>query len=107
MFSQAERVSPHLASIALLEHVHHLDPRQYSLHSLKRFEPQHRSGDAFDRAMVLFDDVVEILDLTYFNHRSVLGIVALDGGVGLTLIDGDLLGHTVAANRFRQETLGG
>src|SRR5947208_11278692 len=54
--------------------------------------------------MILFDNVVEILDLADFDRGALLGIVALDGGfIGRTPVDGDLLRHAVAADRFREK----
>ena len=58
--------------------------------------------------MILFHNVVEILDLADFDRGVVCLIVALDGGfIGRTPVDGDLLGHAVPAKRFGQEALGG
>jgi len=46
--------------------------------------------------MVLFHNVVEILELADFNRRAVLRIVALDGGfIGRTPVDRDLLWYTM------------
>src|SRR2546421_1921748 len=57
-------------------------------------------------AMILFDDIVEILDLADSNRGAVLRIVALDGRfIGRITVDGDLLGHAVTADRFGQEAL--
>jgi len=54
--------------------------------------------------MILLHNVVEILDLTDFDRRAVLGIVALDGRfIGRTPVDGDLLRHAVAADRFLEK----
>src|SRR5438874_13536510 len=54
--------------------------------------------------MILFDNVVEILDLADFDRGTVLGIVALDRRfVGCTAINRDLLGDTVTPNRLFQK----
>ena len=64
-------------------------------------------GHPLHSAMILFDNVVEILDSTDGDGGAVLLIIALDGCfIGRTSIDGDLLRHTVAADRLRQEPLG-
>jgi hypothetical protein len=43
--------------------------------------------------MILFDDDVEVFDLTNRDARLSFGIVAFEGsGVGATLVDRDLLG---------------
>jgi hypothetical protein len=58
--------------------------------------------------MILFHDIVEILDLADGDGGTVLLVVALDGRfIGRTSIDGDLLWHAVAADCLEQEPLGG
>ena len=58
--------------------------------------------------MVLFHDVVEILDFTDGDGGAVLRIRAFDGRfIGRTPVDGDLLRHPVTADRLRQEPLSG
>src|SRR5947209_7643391 len=55
--------------------------------------------------MILFDNVVEILDFTDFDGGAVLGIIALDGRfIGRTPIDGDLLRH-VSGTRICRKTV--
>src|SRR6266704_5249653 len=57
--------------------------------------------------MILFHNVVEILDLADFDRGVVCLIVALDGGcIGRTPVDGDLLWHAMAADRLGQKSLG-
>ena len=51
-------------ALAFADHVHEFDAGQDVSGRLERFEAEHRSGHAFDGAMVLLDDVVEILDLS-------------------------------------------
>jgi len=34
------------------------------------FEAHHRFGDFLDKTVVLLDDIVQILDLEYFNHKA-------------------------------------
>src|SRR5437764_9315231 len=56
--------------------------------------------------MILFHNVVEILDLTDGDGGAVLLIIALDGRfIGRTPVDGDLLRHAMAADRLGQEPL--
>ena len=39
--------------------------------------------------MILFDDLVEILDLADFDRGAVLRVIAFDGGlIGLTAVNG-------------------
>jgi len=55
-----------------------------------------------------FHNVGEILDLADDDRSAVFLVVALDGRfIGRTPVDGDLLRHAVAADRLRQEPLGG
>src|SRR5215813_15050966 len=58
--------------------------------------------------MVLFHHVVKILGLADFDRGAVLFIVALDGRfIGRTSVDGDRLGHPMAADRLGQEAFRG
>ena len=64
--------------------------------------------DPFDGAMVLFDAIIEILDLADGKRSTMLLVIALDGRcIGRAPVDGDLLGHAVTADRFGQEALRG
>jgi hypothetical protein len=59
---------------------------------------------AFDSPMILLDDGVEIFDLADFDRRSVRLVRALDGGfIGVTAVDGNGLGETIAADGFLQK----
>ena len=44
--------------LLFLDHVHELNSHQRVLGCVERFEPQHGTGDALDRSMVLFHDIV-------------------------------------------------
>ena len=58
--------------------------------------------------MILFHDVIEILDLADDDRGAVLRVVALDGRfIGRAPVNGDLLGHAVAADRLGQEAFRG
>ena len=48
--------------LVFANHVHELNASEDGLRRSKRFETQHRLGDAFDRAMILLDDVVEVFN---------------------------------------------
>ena len=53
--------------------------------------------------MVLFDDVVEVFDLTDLNARLSFGIVACDRRrVGTALVDRDLLRRSVPLTALRK-----
>jgi hypothetical protein len=53
-----------------VDHVHEFDPCDDGRGGPERFETQHWPHDAFDGAMVLLPDVLEILDLTNFNTEA-------------------------------------
>ena len=44
--------------------MHKFNPGQDVFGRVKRFEIEHRPDHAFDGAMVLFNDIVEVFDLT-------------------------------------------
>ena len=80
----------------LLDHVHGFDACDDGARTTKRLESEHRSHEAFDGAMILLDDVVEVLRLAQLDVCAGVGANALDGRrVGTALVDGDLLGHAV------------
>jgi hypothetical protein len=84
--------------------VHELDPGECRGGRAKGFEPQRRPRHPLYRAMVLFDDVVQIFPSPDFDIRLVVRIVALDRrGVGAALIDCDLLRRAVLTDRSAQE----
>ena len=83
-------------------------PDECPLGRVKRFEPEHGPCHPLHSSMVLFHDIIEILDLADGDRGAVLLVVALDGRfIGRTPVDGDLLRHAVAADRLGQEALGG
>jgi hypothetical protein len=55
------RASVRLAAVSsqlsFSDHVHRLATGRQDPRAAERFEAQHRSGDAFDRTMILLDDV--------------------------------------------------
>jgi hypothetical protein len=90
--------------LPFLDHVHELDSHQRILGRRKRLEPEHGTRDPFHRSMVLFHKVIEIRDLANLNRGAVCLVIALDGRlIGVTAVNGNLLRHTVAANRFLQK----
>jgi hypothetical protein len=57
--------------------------------------------EAFDRSLVLLHQVVEIFGVAHDDGRLVDLVVVRDrGGVAATLINGDLLGQPLVANRL-------
>jgi hypothetical protein len=64
-----------------------------------------RLNYAFDGAVVLLHDVVEVFDPTDFNACLAARIVAFNRRrVGATFVDGDLRRNTVLTERLAQET---
>jgi len=64
-------------------------------------EPHHRSQLTLDRSIVLFNNIVEVLDLPDLNLCVVRRVVALDRcGVGATLVDGNLCRCAMLAGRL-------
>src|SRR3989442_12616289 len=54
--------------------------------------------------MILFHNVVEIFHLSDADGSAVLLVVTFDRGfIGLTGLDGNLLGHTMSVDGFLQE----
>ena len=94
--------------LSFLDHVHEFDPNQRVLGCVKRFEPQHGPCHPLHSSMVLFHDIVEIFHLADGDGGAVLLVVALDGRfIGRTPVNGDLLGHPMAADRLLQKPQGG
>src|SRR5919198_4633915 len=57
--------------------------------------------------MILFQNIIEILDLADNDRGAVRGILAVNGGgIGLTTVDGDRLRDALAANGLSEKTLG-
>jgi hypothetical protein len=87
--------------------VHQFDASEGGLRVIERLKAHHRPHDPLDSAMILFHDVIEIFNLTDFNQRAMLLVVALDRRfVGRATVNLDLLGYaTVAANRLIRNCL--
>ena len=83
--------------LAFADHVHEFDAGQEVSGGLKGFEAKHRSGHALDGAMVLVDDVVEILDMA--NDDAVFQPV-------IDVIDGRLVG-AVLTHGLVEKAFGG
>lgn len=74
----------------------------------KRFETEHRPRDAFDRTVILLDNVVEIFDLPnrdrYFAFLVQLPQRCL---VGAALVHRDLARHSIVPYGLLEEAPGG
>ena len=83
------------------DHMHDLDAAENDTRPAEVLESEHWSDDAFDGPMVLFNHVVQILDL-----KDLVGCVALGvhrvqrGQIGSALVDRHRLGYAVLPDRF-------
>jgi hypothetical protein len=105
LFSRSEAfISSLYDHLSFLDHVHEFDPDQSVLSCSKRFEPQHRPCHALYGSMVLFHNIIKVFYLADRDGRAILLIVTLDGGfIGLTAVNRDRLGDTVAADRLLEK----
>ena len=69
--------------LSLPNHVHELDPGQDLGGRSKGFETEHGSGDAFNGAVILLDDIVEVFDLLIAGKPTVVRINAGKDGFAL------------------------
>src|SRR5450830_2196100 len=58
---------------ALADHVHELNAGEHGAGGAERLEVEHRPGYPLDGAEVLFDDVVEVLDLAHHDRHVAAG----------------------------------
>jgi hypothetical protein len=87
--------------LSLTNGVHHFPPRDRTPRRPKGFETEHRTREPFHGSMILLYKIIKILRLPNDDSSLVSSIVVLDGGgVAATLINGDLLGQSLGANRF-------
>jgi len=86
--------------------VEHFDTSCDGLRPSKRFESQHRPYPAFDIAVVLLNQFVQILTFPDSNGFFI-GFVGVElgqrCGVSTTFVDTDHLGFAVMANSFAKE----
>ena len=82
--------------LPLLDPVHALDARDDGASAAKRLESGHWSQDAFDGAVILIDQINEVLRLPYLDVRAAVGAHSHHRcRVGAALADRDPLGHAV------------
>ena len=69
--------------LPLADHVHELDAGEHVVSGAERFEVEHRLGHPLNGAMVLFDDVVEVLvlDLAHHDRHGAAGVDRINGGL--------------------------
>ena len=76
---------------------------------MERFEAHHWLGDPFDKAVILFHDIIEIFDLPDFNDVARSGALQdrinnlQASQVSATLVNDHLLRNAVACNSLFKE----
>ena len=84
--------------------MHDLDAGEQDCGAAKGLEPEHRPGNPFDGAVVLLDDIVQVLRLAHLDGQAAVGLNAQnDRCVRTALVDSDLLGHAVKVDGSFQE----
>ena len=79
-------------------------PDRHDARATKILEAHHRFNDAFDGAMVVLDNVVQILVLPDFDGRFPLSIDRLQGGqIGAVFVHSDRLRGAVLVNCHASE----
>lgn len=93
--------------LAFTNHMHQFDAGQDRVRCAKRFETEHRPRDAFDRAVILLDNVVKVLDLPNRNWDFAFHVQLLQRClVSATLVHYYLVRHCVVPHGLLEETLG-
>jgi hypothetical protein len=85
--------------------VHKLDSTQSDLGGTAGFESEHGPDGSLNGPVFLFNEIVEILDLTGFNADFMLSIVAVNRHpVDAALIEGNFVGQAVVADGFLEKS---
>jgi hypothetical protein len=96
LLRSGERAPVVAPQLPFANHVHDLDAAKDDASATERLESEHRSDDAFDRPVVLLNDVLEILALPNRYRRVMLDVIAFDvRSVGAALVDGDGRGKRI------------
>jgi len=67
----------------------------------ERLEAQHRLGDALNRTVLLFENVVEVLDLAYSDRNRHTAIKLIGGDLfGAAFIHCDLVRSAILTHDF-------
>src|SRR5262245_5122496 len=85
--------------LSLANGMHDFHPRNRTPRCPKRLKPQHGTSEPFHGAMILFDNIIEILGVSEEDGGLVPLVVALNCcRVAATLIDRDFLRHSLRTN---------
>jgi len=78
------------------DHMSQLDATEQDACAPETLEPEHGAGTPLDRAVVLFDDIVQILRLLDLDGRFALGIDGFQRSqIGAALVHGNRFGFTI------------
>ena len=95
-------------ALAFADHVHEFDAGQDVSGGPEGFEAEHRSGHALDGAMVLLNDVVEILDLSDDDAVFQPVIDVIDGHlVSAALVHRDFFRNAMRPHRLIEKAPSG
>ena len=88
-------------NLPLGDHVCHLDATKQDAGAPKILEPEHGPGPPLDHAVVLVDDVVQILSLADLYRRFTLGVDGFERSQnGATYVDRHRLGFAILGDPF-------
>ena len=86
--------------------MHEFNAGEHAVDGAERFEVEHRPGNPFDGAMVLFDDVVEVFDLAHQDLHVAASVDRIDRRhVGAALVHRDLFRIAVRSHGVVEEAL--
>jgi hypothetical protein len=93
--------------LALAYHVHELDTGEDDACAAEILEAHRRPDDAFDCAMVLFHNIVQVLDLSDPDRHFSFGVQGIKcGQVRAALVDGDRLRFSIVPDRLFKSNVG-
>src|SRR6476620_4418318 len=107
LVSKRHAIAARHVELAFANHVHEVDSGQNSLRGSERFESEHRPNDAFGGAVILLDNIVEILDLPERDRNVSFGFQLVEHSlVGATFIHRYRTGYLAVLHRLVKETPG-
>jgi hypothetical protein len=90
-----------ILQLPLANHVHEFNAGKDDARTAESLESHHRSDDAFDSAVILLDDVVQILALADLDRCRPLGVKRFERSqIDAALVHGDRFGLAVLADRL-------
>ena len=96
-----------MVHLFLVDHANYLDPRKGSSCRFELLGSQALLNSPLYEAMVLFNDVVQVLALPYLDVGIRSLIIRTNGRpIGTTFVDVDQFGYSIVLNSLDQEGLG-